>query len=224
MAFVSPLQFSFKPSHYARSFCSAFRPQFATGFSAHRPFVSMNVQVPTAYKDALLEKVSSLNFGRKIADSPKAQKEVEELARQVEATNKSSNPAADPNLSAKWNMVYTTSTSILRIAFPKFLQPYKISQFIDAKNLRAKNEEVFKLGPFKFTNAVEAKLTPLSQSNFFVKFVRFIIFGFIKINVEKRERFKGSLEVTYLDEDLRISRGNKGNLFILVKDKTVKYP
>lgn len=224
MAFVSPLTFSFKPKLNAQPFCFAFRPQLTRGFSARRPVISMNVQVPTVFKDALLERVSSLNFGRKVADSPKDQKEIEELTRQVEATNKSSNPAADPNLSAKWNMVYTTSTSILRTGLPNFLQPYKISQFIDAKNLRAKNEEVFKIGPFKFTNAVEAKLTPLSKSNFFVKFVRFIVFGFIKINVEKKERFKGSLDVTYLDEDMRISRGNKGNLFILVKDKTVKYP
>jgi hypothetical protein len=32
------------------------------------------------------------------------------------------------------------------------------------------------------------------------------------------DRQSGWLEVTYLDDDLRISRGNQGNLFILGKN------
>lgn len=226
MAFVAPVSLSARPSSNSLAVCSvSHRSALLSAFqtsSRHANF-TMNVLAPSAFKDALLEKVTPLNFGRKIADVPVEQKEVEDLARQVEATNKS-NPGADPNLSAKWNMVYTTSTSILRLGFPSFLRPVKISQYIDAKNLRAKNEEIFKIGPFEFTNAVEAKLTPLSNSNFDVKFVRFILFGFFTFNVEKNQRFRGTLEVTYLDEDLRISRGNKGNLFVLVKDKDVIYP
>jgi hypothetical protein len=31
----------------------------------------------------------------------------------------------------------------------------------------------------------------------------------------KREDQKGWLETTYLDQDLRIGRGNEGNLFVL---------
>lgn len=184
----------------------------------------MMVNSLTVYKTALLEKVLPLNFGRSVADIPREQVEIEELARQVESTNKSTNPSADPNLSAKWNMVYTTSTSILRIGLPKFLQPVKIIQYIDAANLYAKNEEVFKIGPFEFYNAVEAKLKPLSNSNFAVNFVQFILFNTFKFNVENNPRFQGALDITYLDEDLRISRGDKGNLFVLVKDKEANYP
>lgn len=184
----------------------------------------MMVNSLAVYKTALLEKVLPLNFGRSVADIPREQAEIEELARQVESTNKSSNPSADPNLSAKWNMVYTTSTSILRIGLPKFLQPVKIIQYIDAAKLYAKNEEVFKIGPFEFSNAVEAKLKPLSNSNFSVNFVQFILFQTFKFNVENNPRFRGALDITYLDEDLRISRGDKGNLFVLVKDKEANYP
>lgn len=184
----------------------------------------MNVYAPSVFKDVLLEKVLPLNFGRTIADVPSEQAEIEKLARQAEATNKSTNPSTDPNLSAKWKMVYTTSKSILRVKLPSLLQPVEITQYIDAANLRAYNEEVFKIGPFKFTNAVEAKLTPRSNSLFDVNFVQFIVFGFLKFNVEKNDNFKGYLDITYLDEDTRISRGNKGNLFVLVKDKSVTYP
>jgi len=37
-------------------------------------------------------------------------------------------------------------------------------------------------------------------------------------NLENRDA-SGWLEITYLDENLRIGRGNEGNVFILVKDK-----
>jgi hypothetical protein len=35
---------------------------------------------------------------------------------------------------------------------------------------------------------------------------------------------RGELEITYLDEDLRISRGNKGNLFVLKMQDNNKRP
>jgi hypothetical protein len=41
----------------------------------------------------------------------------------------------------------------------------------------------------------------------------FKIFGLIPVNAPPSAR--GELAVTYLDEDLRVSRGDKGNLFVL---------
>lgn len=231
MAFVSPLSIVSGSRFTTPQVCSLSSRRVAGPFSTRTVSPSSTQrQVPlmanavTVYKDALLEKVLPLNFGRAVADIPREQTEIEELARQVEATNPSASTGTDPNLSAKWNMVYTTSTSILRIGFPKFLQPVEIIQYIDAANLKAKNEEVFQVGPFCFTNAVEARLTPRSAIGFDVKFIQFILFGFLKFNVEKNPAFSGFLDVTYLDEDVRISRGNKGNLFVLVKDKEADYP
>lgn len=178
---------------------------------------SMTLASSTVFKDALLEKVGPLNFGRAVADDPKEQAEIEELVRQVEAANKSLTPGSDPNLSGAWKMVYTTARDILAVDKPSFLQGVDIVQAIDAATLSGSNAESLKIGPFTIENKVNFKLEPVSSKRFDVNFVEFVIGGLVKFDVEKNDRFTGWLEVTYLDEDLRISRGNKGNLFVLVK-------
>lgn len=216
MAFVSALPITHQVT-------TSFRPNVC---STTRTFTTprnwtMNVAAPSAFKQALIEKVSPLNFGREVADNRKEQNEIEELIRQVEATNRSPSPGTDSNLSGEWDTIYTTSTSILGTGKPGFLQASRIVQEIDAPNLRAKNVEYFQFGPFKIVNSVDAKLTPVSAMRFNVNFIQFNILNLFTINVEKNNRFTGWLEVTYLDENMRISRGNKGNLFVLVKkDKT----
>jgi hypothetical protein len=40
----------------------------------------------------------------------------------------------------------------------------------------------------------------------------------LDFSIENREQ-KGWLDITYLDEDLRIGRGNEGSVFILAKEK-----
>lgn len=55
---------------------------------------------------------------------------------------------------------------------------------------------------------VSAALTPVSDSQVDVQFKQFKILGLIPITAP--ESAKGSLSVSYLDEELRISRGDKG--------------
>lgn len=61
---------------------------------------------------------------------------------------------------------------------------------------------------------VRAALTPTSASAVDVQFLEFRV-GPVKIKAP--ETAKGALDTTYLDEDLRVSRGDKGNLFVLMK-------
>ena len=125
-----------------------------------------------------------------------------------------------PCINGEWELVYTTSASILGTNKPSFLRPSgKIYQTIDAESLRARNRETF-----PFYNAVAADLTPTSDSTVKVQFKRFFVLnGLIKVTAPERAR--GALEITYVDDDVRVSRGDKGNLFVLVMhDKTKRLP
>lgn len=49
-----------------------------------------------------------------------------------------------------------------------------------------------------------------------VGFTQFRV-GWIPFNVDPA-KFQGVLETTFLDDDVRLSRGDKGNLFVLVRE------
>ncbi|THG03167.1 hypothetical protein TEA_026399 [Camellia sinensis var. sinensis] len=98
------------------------------------------------------------------------------IARKLEAVNPTKEPLKSDLLNGKWELIYTTSKSILQ-------------------------------------TQVTADLTPLNARKVAVKFDFFKIGGVIPIKAPGRAR--GELEITYLDEELRVSRGDKGNLFIL---------
>ncbi|VAH95254.1 unnamed protein product [Triticum turgidum subsp. durum] len=92
---------------------------------------------------------------------------------------------------------------------PKFLRPYgMIYQAINTDTLRAQNMETL-----PYFNQVTANLVPLNSRKVAVRFDYFKIFSLIQIKAPGSG--KGELEITYLDEDLRVSRGDKGNLFVL---------
>ncbi|XP_041011828.1 probable plastid-lipid-associated protein 4, chloroplastic isoform X3 [Juglans microcarpa x Juglans regia] len=91
---------------------------------------------------------------------------------------------------------------------PKFLRSSANYQAINLDVLRAQNME-----SWPFFNQVTADLTPLNAKKVAVKFDYFKIGGLIPVKAPDRAR--GELEITYLDEELRVSRGDKGNLFIL---------
>lgn len=86
-----------------------------------------------------------------------------------------------------------------------------IYQTIDAEKLQARNNETT-----PFFNQVTAKLTPLSANKVAVQFTQFKLLGLIPITAPSGSI--GDLAITYLDEDLRVSRGNKNNLFVLTMD------
>lgn len=83
---------------------------------------------------------------------------------------------------------------------------------IDAVNLKAENSETVDYGLFKVDRKVTADLTPMSKSKVAVQFKQFSI-GPLKFNAPSS--FKGELDVTYVDANVRLSRGDKGNIFVL---------
>ncbi|KAK7328269.1 hypothetical protein VNO77_22372 [Canavalia gladiata] len=157
-------------------------------------------------KEELLEAIAVLDRG---ADATlQDQENVDQIARQLEAVSPIKEPLKSNLLNGKWELIYTTSQSILQTKRPKLLRSVTNYQAINVDTLRAQNME-----SWPFFNQVTADLTPLNPRKVAVKFDTFKIGGFIPIKAPGRAR--GELEITYLDEELRVSRGDKGNLFIL---------
>ncbi|KAI3438114.1 hypothetical protein D9Q98_000555 [Chlorella vulgaris] len=165
-------------------------------------------------KEELLEAIAPLKRG--LVASEADRERIDKLASQLERLNPTKQPLASPNLNGQWELLYTTSESILGTSKPAFLRPSgPIYQIIDANTLTARNKETAPL-----FNQVSAELIPVSKSKVKVQFKEFKILGLIPVKAP--ESAVGDLDITFLDTDdsangslLRISRGNKSNLFIL---------
>ncbi|XP_025883564.1 probable plastid-lipid-associated protein 4, chloroplastic isoform X2 [Solanum lycopersicum] len=171
------------------------------------PFLFTKSEDIESLKQELLEAIAPLDRGAEA--TPEDQKLVDQIASKLEAANKVKEPLKSSLLNGKWELLYTTSQSILQTKRPKFLRANgKIYQAINADTLRAQNIETW-----PFFNQATANLVPLNARRVAVKFDSFKIASLIPI--KNRGSGRGELEITYLDEELRISRGNQGNLFIL---------
>ncbi|KAK4401936.1 putative plastid-lipid-associated protein 4, chloroplastic [Sesamum angolense] len=159
-----------------------------------------------AIKEELLETIAPLDRGAEA--TPEDQQKIDQIARKLEAVSPTKEPLKSDLLNGKWELIYTTSQSILQTQRPKFLRSRRNFQAINVDTLRAQNME-----SWPFFNQVTANLTSLNSKKVAVQFDVFKIGGLIPIKAPGRAR--GELEVTYLDEELRVSRGDKGNLFIL---------
>lgn len=163
-----------------------------------------------ALKQELLAAIAPLDRGALATEEQK-----QDVARKFAALERlNPNPAslASPLLNGRWRLLYTTSSSILGTTRPAAFRPRgPIYQLLDGPNLRGKNRETW-----PFFNAVEAELVPETKSRVAVQFKRFFIFGLIAVAAPETAR--GKLDVTYVDETLRLSRGDKGNIFVLEMD------
>lgn len=80
-------------------------------------------------KAELLDLIGGLARGVNASDADKQQ--VDELARALERQNPNRKALASPLLSGKWELLYTTSGSILGTSRPAFLRPNgPIHQFL----------------------------------------------------------------------------------------------
>ncbi|GMG98751.1 hypothetical protein Nepgr_000591 [Nepenthes gracilis] len=212
--YSSAATFHFPTYSTDQKFSNTFLPEQYSGSTRTciRTSVSFFPAFLTSGKDAkaikteLLEAIEPLDRG---ADAtPEDQQRIDRIAGKLEAVNPTKEPLKSNLLCGKWELIYTTSKSILQTQRPKFLRSRINYQAINLDTLRAQNME-----SWPFFNQVTADLAPLNSRKVAVKFDRFKIWGLIPVKAPGRAR--GELEITYLDEDLRVSRGDKGNLFIL---------
>lgn len=76
---------------------------------------------------------------------------------------------------------------------------------MDAPRKRAKNQETW-----PFFSSVTAELTPTGPAAVNVQFKTFRLLGFIPVTAPAAA--KGSLSFSYVDEEMRISRGDKARV------------
>ncbi|KAF8411818.1 hypothetical protein HHK36_004377 [Tetracentron sinense] len=248
---VIAFRFPTKPrnnTHFSKLSIPTGPDKWRTGVSFFPSFLKKGKDA-TTLKEELFEAIAPLDRG---ADAtPDDQERIDQLARKLEAANPTKEPLKSNLLNGKWELIYTTSSSILQTQRPKFLRSSANYQAINSDTLRAQNME-----SRPFFNQVTADLTPLNARKVAVKFDTFKlqvcllqfkidqhmywvlveILSFMVVAVTEAVdgdmedelfsyaptlpikapgRARGELEITYLDEELRVSRGDKGNLFVL---------
>lgn len=191
-------------------------------------------------KAALLEVIAGKNRGL-LANEAQKQGIMAAIA-QLEDRNPTPRPIEALNLlDGDWRLLYTTSRGILGIDQFPFLKLGQVYQCIRALEGKVYNiAEVSGLPFLEGIVSVVARFRPVSEKRVDVKFERSIIglqrlvdyqspsyfihqlesdrkFAAIDFSIENRDQ-QGWLDITYLDEDLRIGRGNEGSVFVLTKE------
>jgi hypothetical protein len=190
-------------------------------------------------KSALLEAIAGKNRGLLATDSER--QAILAAVAQLEERNPTPRPLeAIEKLNGNWRLLFTTSQGLLKIDQFPFVKLGQIYQYIQASSNRIYNvAETSGLPYLEGVVSVAAKFVPLSDRRVKVNFERSIIglqrlvdyrsvdhfikqieagekFKAIDFSITNREQ-KGWLDVTYLDDDLRIGRGNEGSVFVLTK-------
>jgi hypothetical protein len=192
-------------------------------------------------KATLLETIAGKNRGILATEADK--QAILSAVAQLEDRNPTPHPVeALDQLNGNWRLLYTTSQDLLQIDRLPFLKLGQIYQFVQTQAAKIYNiAEVSGLPYLEGLVSVAARFEPLSERRVKVSFERGIIglqrlvkyqspnafvqqieagqkFTAIDFNITNREQ-KGWLDITYLDDDLRIGRGNEGSIFVLTKVK-----
>ncbi len=191
-------------------------------------------------KTDLLDILASKNRGLTASDSEK--QSIDTLIIRTEAFNPTPKPIENPALlNGDWRLIYTTSSSLLNLGRIPLSQLGNIYQCIRTDTSSVYNiAEVNSLPYLSSLVSIVAKFTPLNAQRVQVNFVRSIA-GLQKMLDYRSptawiDRLNGGqklpaidfpinnlnadswLDTTYLDQTMRISRGNQGSVFVLVKD------
>lgn len=190
-------------------------------------------------KTDLLDAIAPTNRG--LLSTPEQEKDILSKVTQLEGRNPTPSPlAAAEQLNGNWQLLYTTSTELLGIDRFPLLALGNIYQCV-----RIEQQRIYNLAEIKSMLdglvSVTATFEAVSQQRVNVRFDR-AIFGLQStlgyqnpsqfIDAMEQEQFNllkgidftissdrdpGWLEITYLDDTMRIGRGNQGSVFVLRK-------
>jgi PAP_fibrillin len=190
-------------------------------------------------KAALLEALAPTNRG--LLANYQDKQAILALVAVLEDRNPTPNPLeASELLNGDWRLLYTTSNALLNL---DRIPLYRLGQIYQCIRVETKSvyniAEIYGLPYLEGIVSVAAKFEPLSQRRVQVKFER-SIFGLKSLigykspkdfigQIESGKKFtafdfsfksneqQGWLDITYIDSDLRIGRGNEGSVFVLAK-------
>lgn len=190
-------------------------------------------------KANLINAIAPVNRGLQLSENQR--KAIFSAVAYLEELNPNSSPNDTPELlDGNWLLLFTTSQELLGIdRFPL----YKLGNIYQC--LRVAEGKIFNVAEIKGLPllsgivSVCANFTAVDEKRVKVNFERLVagsqnLIGYQNVDSFintlrspkklfaidfqiKREDQKGWLETTYLDQDLRIGRGNEGNLFVLRK-------
>ncbi|OLT62153.1 PAP/fibrillin family protein [Moorena bouillonii] len=190
-------------------------------------------------KAELLEAIAGKNRGLLASKTDKTA--ILAAVTQLEGRNPTPRPLeAQDLLDGNWRLLYTTSQELLNLDGFPLVQLGQIYQFVRTSDTKIYNiAELSGIPYLEGVVCVCAKFEPVSQCRVNVRFERSIIglqslLSYSSANdfieqIEAGKKFpaidfpinrdnqQGWLEITYLDDDLRIGRGNQGSLFVLTK-------
>lgn len=190
-------------------------------------------------KAALMDAIAGTNRGL-LATEAQKQAILAAIAN-LEDFNPTPRPVEAGNLlDGNWRLLYTTSKALLNLDRLPLCKLGQIYQCIRVETTSVYNiAEIYGLPYLEGLVSVAAKFEPVSGRRVQVKFERSIIglqrlieynspVTFIQQIEEgkkfpaidfpiKSDRQQGWLDITYIDNDLRIGRGNEGSVFILSK-------
>ncbi len=191
-------------------------------------------------KSGLLEIIAGKNRGLLATASDK--QAILSAIAQLEDFNPTPRPVeAAELLNGDWRLLYTTSRALLNLDGFPLLKLGQIYQSIRVAESKIYNiAELYGLPYLEGIVSVAAKFEPTSERRVQVKFERSILglrsligyespvkfineiesgkkFVAVDFGLDAREQ-QGWLDVTYLDSDLRIGRGNEGSVFVLTKE------
>jgi hypothetical protein len=190
-------------------------------------------------KAELLTAIAGKNRGLAATETQKSA--ILAAIAQLEGRNPTPRPLEVPQLlDGDWRLLYTTSRGILGFEKIPFLQLGEVYQCV--RTLEAKLYNIAEIQGIPLLEgivSVGAQFKPVSERRVMVTFDRSIIglqrlidyqtpehfihaiergqrFAAIDFPITNREQ-QGWLDITYLDDDLRIGRGNEGSVFVLAK-------
>jgi PAP_fibrillin len=190
-------------------------------------------------KADLLQLIAGSNRG--IAATEAQKQAILVAIAQLEGRNPTPQPIAAPDLlDGDWRLLYTTSRGILGFEQIPLLRLGQVYQCIQVSSSQLYNiAEIQGLPGLEGIVSVVAQFQLVSDRRVEVKFTRSIIglqrligyqspsqfiqaitqgqkFMAIDFSIQNRDQ-QGWLDITYLDDNLRIGRGNEGSVFVLAK-------